>query len=158
MKWPHHLRIFLPGRVKFSFIKEGVYFYEHRLNHYLRFEVVERRLPAKISSHPEKVKELEAEALLAPIPAKAPVIALDERGERFTSPKLAQRLAPILEGERNSYFLIGGAYGLSERVLQRAQLRLSLSPLTFGHEIALLVLCEQLYRVVTILSGEPYHK
>lgn len=158
MKWPHHLRILIPGRIKFSFIREGVAFYEQRLNHYLRFEVLERRLPCKLSTRPEKIKALEAEALLTPVPEKALVIALDEKGKRFSSPELAQRLGAVFERERGSYFLIGGPFGLAEKVLERAQLRLSLSSLTMGHEIALLVLCEQIYRAVTILSGEPYHK
>ncbi|NPB08717.1 MAG: 23S rRNA (pseudouridine(1915)-N(3))-methyltransferase RlmH [Thermodesulfobacteria bacterium] len=158
MKWPHRLNIVIPGRIKFSFIKEGVEFYQQRLRHYLDFQVRERKLPGKIVPQPEKVKTLEAECLLSSIPERAPVIALDERGREFTSKALAEELRRLFESQRESFFLIGGPYGLAEKVLSRAQMRLSLSRLTLGHEIALLVLCEQLYRSVTILSGEPYHK
>ncbi len=158
MKWPHKLRIVIPGKIKFSFIREGVGFYQQRLEHYLDFEVWERKLPAKVCPRPEKVKALEAECLLARVPEKAPIVALDERGKEFNSQALAHELGRLLETERESFFLIGGPYGLAEKVLSRARLKLSLSRLTLGHEIALLVLCEQLYRAVTILSGEPYHK
>ncbi len=158
MRWPHRLRVVIPGRIKFSFVREGVGFYQQRLEHYLDFDILERKLPAKVCHRAEKVKALEAECLLAPVPERAAVIALDERGQEFTSESLARRLGRLFESEKESFFLIGGPYGLAEKVLKRARLRLSLSKLTLGHELALLVLCEQLYRVVTILSGEPYHK
>jgi 23S rRNA (pseudouridine1915-N3)-methyltransferase len=86
------------------------------------------------------------------------VVALDERGKTYRSEEWARWLGRALEEREALVFLLGGAYGLADSVLKQAEKRLSLSPFTFGHELALLVLMEQLYRAFTILSGEPYHK
>ena len=158
MKWPHRLRIVIPGKIKFSFIKEGVFFYQQRLNFYFDFDVLERKIPAKVCRDPERLKALEAESLLAPVPEKAYVVALDAKGKELDSSAFAKKMKEIIEGPRPSFFLIGGPFGLAEKVIQRADFSLSLSKLTLCHEMALLVLCEQLYRGVSILAGEPYHK
>ncbi|OAG28327.1 23S rRNA (pseudouridine(1915)-N(3))-methyltransferase RlmH [Thermodesulfatator autotrophicus] len=155
MRWPNTLKVVIPGKLKFSFIKDGVSFYEKRLKNYINFSLEERKVvKARV---PDLIKQNEGKALLLGT-EKAFIIALDERGKEFSSREWAKHLGNILEREREIHFLIGGAYGHSREVLEKAHLKLSLSKLTLGHEIAVLVLCEQIYRALSILSGEPYHK
>ncbi|AEH45965.1 protein of unknown function DUF163 [Thermodesulfatator indicus DSM 15286] len=155
MRWPNTLKIVIPGKLKFPFIKDGVCFYEMRLKNYVSFSLEERKV-AK-AKDPEIMKQNEGKALLRG-QEKAFIIALDERGKEFTSKEWAEYLEDLLQREKEISFLIGGAYGLSQEVLNEAHLKLSLSRFTLGHEIAVLVLCEQLYRAFTIIAGEPYHK
>ncbi len=157
MRWPTHIKILCPWRIKKAFIKEGVSFYAQRIRHYAPFALEEKRVP-KAKGRVEDIKEAEAKVLLASLSPRALVIALDERGRSFRSEEWARWLLRALEEREEVSFLLGGAYGLAPQVLNRADLRLSLSPFTLGHEIALLVFLEQLYRAFTILSGEPYHK
>ena len=103
------------------------------------------------------VKEKEAERLSDRV-AGATVIACDERGAAMTSSKFATLLQDFRDRARDVAFVIGGAYGLAESVRDRAQTRLALAPWTLPHELARLVLAEQLYRAGTIARGEPYHK
>jgi 23S rRNA (pseudouridine1915-N3)-methyltransferase len=103
--------------------------------------------------------EEEGKRLLARVPAGAEVVALDRRGAAWSSERLARYLDELaIRASPGAAFLIGGAFGLSEEVLARASHRLSLSALTFPHELARLIMAEQLYRAGTILRGEPYHK
>ncbi|WP_022852335.1 23S rRNA (pseudouridine(1915)-N(3))-methyltransferase RlmH [Thermodesulfatator atlanticus] len=154
MRWPAKVRVITPGKIKFSFIREGVAYYEKRLKNYLSFALEEKKVPKTSLS---TLKQKEGEVLLKAT-GNAFIVALDERGKIFTSQEFARKLESLLNREREVAFVLGGAYGLSEEVLKRADLKLSLSLMTFGHEIALLVFCEQLYRALAILSGEPYHK
>jgi 23S rRNA (pseudouridine1915-N3)-methyltransferase len=86
------------------------------------------------------------------------VIALDERGAAFSSTELAQRLARWRDGGRDALFVIGGAEGLAPAVLQRAELTLSLGPMTWPHQLVRVLLAEQLFRAQSILTGHPYHR
>ena len=103
------------------------------------------------------VKEKEAERLSERV-GDAMVIACDERGTTMTSGKFAGFLKDFRERARDVAFVIGGAYGLADSLRERAQTRLALAPWTLPHELARLVLAEQLYRAGTIARGEPYHK
>ena len=103
------------------------------------------------------VQEKEAERLSDRV-GEATVIACDERGTAMTSPKFASFLKDFRDRARDVAFVIGGAYGLADSLLARAQTRLALAPWTLPHELARLVLAEQLYRAGTIARGEPYHK
>ena len=111
------------------------------------------------SSVEEAVKEKESERLLAKIPNGALIVVLDERGKQYTSKKLAEQ---VQEWQNRSIqhvaFVLGGPLGLSDQVRKKANLVLSLSKLTFVHEMARVVLVEQLYRAWTILRNEKYHK
>ncbi|MEZ5964188.1 MAG: 23S rRNA (pseudouridine(1915)-N(3))-methyltransferase RlmH [Planctomycetota bacterium] len=100
----------------------------------------------------------EAGRILAKLPAPALVVTLDRQGQAWTSLELAKALGEWQQHERHVALVVGSAFGLHGRVLERARLRLSLSRLTLPHELALLVVAEQLYRAHTILRGEPYHK
>ena len=107
----------------------------------------------------EIVLAREGERLLQALPNQAFAVALDPTGQTSTSEDLAKRLSSLaLNGKSRIAFLIGGAFGLSDAVLARANIRLSLSPMTFPHELARLILVEQLYRAFTIQRGEQYHK
>ena len=134
--------------------------FETRARRYFALEVAEvREESASRGRSPARVMEEEGKRLLARVPAGAEVVALDRRGGQWGSVQLARYLEEL--GVRSSpgvAFLIGGAFGLSDEVLGRANHRLSLSALTFPHDLARLVLAEQLYRAGTILRGEPYHK
>lgn len=102
---------------------------------------------------------LEAEAMLARVPAGYPVVVLEERGRNLDSRQFAQQIARWRdEGRGGVAFLVGSARGLGEAARSRADLRLSLSKMTFPHELAAALLAEQLYRALAILAGHPYHK
>lgn len=134
--------------------------YETRAARYWRMEVSPVEAGARgRSPASERVLAAEAERILGRIPDDFTLVALTRAGKGMSS----RDLAALLEGEavRSSpgvAFVLGGAFGLSPRVLERARVRWSLSPLTLPHEMARLVLAEQLYRAGTILRGEPYHK
>jgi 23S rRNA (pseudouridine1915-N3)-methyltransferase len=135
--------------------------YEERVRRYWRFQSVEVEGGAKRTkkSNPGLVKGEEEERLLARIPERGEVIALARRGKALSSRDLARFLEEkALASTKDVTFVIGGAFGLGERVLKRAGLQLSLSSMTLPHEIARLFLAEQLYRAGTILRNEPYHK
>ena len=117
-----------------------------------------REEPARGGVTAEQVREREAERLLARLPGNAAVVACDERGEAWTSDRFAGWLQRQREAARDVAFVVGGAYGLAPAVRARATTVLSVAPWTLPHEIARLVLAEQLYRAGTIVRGEPYHK
>lgn len=134
--------------------------YEGRAGRYWKLEVaqVAAGAPGRAPS-PERVRDQEAERILARLPDDAEVWALTRKGKRLSSRDLARELQErTLRSAPGVAFVIGGAFGLGAPVLERAALRLSLSSMTFPHEMARLVLAEQLYRAGTILRGEPYHK
>jgi len=111
--------------------------------------------PAK-SRAPDEVRRREAERLLER--AQGVIVALDERGRSLTTDAFSQWVAERRDRAEDTTFVIGGAFGLDDSVRQRAKLLLSVAPWTLQHELARLILAEQLYRAGTILRGEPYHK
>ena len=133
--------------------------YETRAARYWPFELHEvREEAARGSVTVEQVREREGERLLARVPSGAHLVACDERGDAFTSERFAPWLQQHREAARDVAFVIGGAYGLAAAVRQRAGTRLAVAPWTLPHDVARLVLAEQLYRAGTLLRGEPYHK
>lgn len=143
------------GSVKRKFYVDGCAFYLERLKNYAKVEITE--LKEHKSSQAETVKQVESEALLKA--ASGFVIALDETGKIFTSEKLAQRVTTLENQSISSVsILIGGAEGHSEHLKKTVKELWSLSALTLPHELARLVLLEQLYRVETIRLGHPYHR
>ncbi len=147
------------GGLKTAGVAEAVSEYENRLRHYLRFETAEIRPAGLPDARAHDAREIEGEALLRAVPGDFVVVALTRTGRRWSTRTLAERMDRARTyGEPGLAFLIGGAHGLGEAVLARASERLSLSEMTLPHELARLVLTEQLYRAATILRGEPYHK
>jgi 23S rRNA (pseudouridine1915-N3)-methyltransferase len=132
--------------------------YETRAARYWPLDVREVREEPSRGSPPELVREREGERLIASAPAGSRLVACDERGEALTSHQFAAWLQEARERARDVTFAIGGAFGLSDAVRERAERRLSLASWTLPHELARLVLAEQLYRAGTITRREPYHK
>lgn len=134
--------------------------YERRAGRYWTLDVVEVREEKSRKGLPlERVRAAESARLVERVPAGADIVALTRAGDAWSSTRFARYLEALArESRAGAAFLIGGAYGLDASVLGRAQHRLSLSPLTFPHELARLLLAEQLYRAGTIVRGEPYHK
>lgn len=147
------------GRVKGP-LASAVQDYEERARRYWKFTVAEIAAgAAEWRAGPDRVREAEAERILAKLTSDLDVVALTRAGNAMDSTRLAAYLAELGTRARPGVaFVIGGAFGLDESVLRRAQNRLSLSDMTLPHEMARLVLAEQLYRAGTIVRGEPYHK
>ncbi len=146
------------GRPRDRAMAEAIHHYETRAARYWPLEMKEVREEPARSASPHLVREREATRLLEAC-ANAEVVACDERGERMTSVEFAGWMREAREsGARDVAFLLGGAFGLGEGVRARARTSLALAPWTLSHELARLVLAEQLYRAGTISRGEPYHK
>ncbi|TAE35149.1 MAG: 23S rRNA (pseudouridine(1915)-N(3))-methyltransferase RlmH [Sphingobacteriales bacterium] len=142
-----------------KYIKEGIDIYLNRLKHYIKFEVIE--LPElKNTKHlsQDLQKKKEAEILLKSILNTDYVVLLDERGTEFNSLLFADFLNKrMLASTQNLVFIIGGPYGFDTSIYERATAKISLSKLTFSHQMVRLFFVEQVYRGFTILKGEPYH-
>lgn len=133
--------------------------YETRARRYFQLETVEVKEHKARAADPEKVMEEEGKRLLARVPTGVEVVALDRKGRAWSSERLSRYLTDLgVRSAPGAAFLIGGAFGLSAEVLARADHLLSLSAFTLPHEMARLVLTEQIYRAGTIARGEPYHK
>jgi len=148
------------GAPKMKGLATAIAEYESRVNHYFRFESLEvrqQRVPA--SADGKAIAEVECQALLAKVAPGLETVALDERGEAWSSEQLAEYLNQLaLHGRPGVAFLVGGPLGLSDALRDSATKVVSLSSLTLPHELARLLLAEQIYRAGTILRGEPYHR
>ena len=152
-------RIVAVGKPRAQNIAAAIQEYETRAARYWPLEVHEVREEPARSATAEQVREREGKRLLAAVGAGALLVACDDRGELRTSGQLASWMHAERElAQHDVAFVIGGAYGLSVAVHDAAEKRLSFSRFTFPHELARLVLAEQLYRAGTIVRGEPYHK
>lgn len=151
------LRVIAVGRDRSGLYAPAVEEYSKRLARQVRFELIEVPEARKHAGTPQAKLE-EGATLLAKLGPRERVVALDERGDELTSQELAGRVGRWLERAQDVALLIGGADGLAPEVLSRADERLALSRFTLAHRLARLVLVEQLYRAMTILRGEPYHK
>lgn len=131
--------------------------YEKRAARYWTLEVSEVR-PAG-GRDPVSARGVEAERLLGRVPIGHDVVALTRTGDAWSSERLAEYLSQLaVRAAPGAMFVIGGAFGLGDAVLEAARHRMRLSSMTLPHELARLVLAEQLYRAGTIVRGEPYHK
>ena len=147
------------GKTEESYLKEGISLYIRKIRHYFPFEYEE--LPAlkqsKNLSVSEQKKE-EGEILLKKITPSDTVILLDENGKQYSSVEFSDFLQQkMLQNLKQIVFVIGGAYGFSAEVHQRKNHALSLSSMTFSHQMVRLIFLEQLYRGASILKNEPYH-
>jgi len=157
-----HISIITVGRLKESYLVQGTKEYLKRLSQYAKVSLVEvedERIPDR-ASHQEwqKVRLAEEKRILSCLKEGTYLIALDARGVIYSSEEMADKIHKIaLTGKSHISFVIGGSLGLSENTLQRADLRLSFSRLTFPHQLFRLILLEQIYRWFKIERGEPYH-
>ena len=147
------------GKTDKDWVRQGLDIYVSRLKHYIPFGIVEIPELKNVSAlSKEQIKNKEGELILKNIRPTDDVILLDERGKQYTSVELAKIIQDkISYAGKDIVFIIGGAYGFSEAVYQRAGSKLSLSKMTFSHQMVRAIFTEQLYRAFTIIKGEPYH-
>lgn len=147
------------GKVSSSWIKEGISLFESRIEKYLKF--VNKELPDIKNGKSlaiDKIKELEGKILISEFCSSDIVVLLDEKGKEYSSRDFSVWVQKQLStGKKRLLFVIGGPYGFSEEVYKNADFKISLSKMTFTHEMAKLFFTEQIYRAMTILKGEPYH-
>ena len=147
------------GKTSFAYLTEGMQLYEKRITRYLPFSsiVIPDVKNAKNLSQ-EELKKKEGQLILKKIEKNDLLILLDENGKTFTSIKFSKWLEQQLQhSARKMIFIVGGAYGFSEEVYARANGKISLSNMTFSHQMIRLFFLEQLYRALTIMKNEPYH-
>lgn len=147
------------GKTDRNWIWDGLETYRSRLRHYVQFSLVEiPELKNMSSFSKEQIKEKEGLLILKNLKDSDDVILLDEHGKEYTSVGWAGMLQKkMAAGGRNLVFVVGGAYGFSEQVYRRASSLVSLSKMTFSHQMVRTIFVEQLYRAFTIMKGEPYH-
>lgn len=147
------------GKTGKDWVKQGIDIYVSRLKHYIPFtinEIPELKNVSALSK--DQIKIREGELILKNVKPTDDVILMDEHGKEYTSVDFASILQRkiSLEG-KDMVFVIGGAYGFSEEVYKRANSKISLSKMTFSHQMVRAIFTEQLYRAFTIMRGEPYH-
>ena len=147
------------GKTDVKWVSEGLDLYVSRLVHYVPFQVREIPELKNVSALTrEQIKSREGELILKSLKPADEVVLLDEGGREFRSMDFASWIGErISRGSRDIVFVIGGAYGFSPEVYSRADSKLSLSKMTFSHQMVRTIFAEQLYRAFTILRGEPYH-
>ena len=154
-----NIKLIAVGKTDNSALQQLINTYEKRLSYYINFEL--QLLPdiknsKSLSEEQQKIKE--GELILSYVEPSHHLILLDERGKEYTSIAFADELQKKMNaGIKQLTFVIGGPYGFSQAVYQRANSKLSLSKLTFSHQMIRLFFVEQLYRAFTILRNEPYH-
>lgn len=153
------IKIILLGKTDATYLKEGCDFYLRKINHYCPIEYIEipdlKRIKT-CSIHEQKNKE--GNLILQKIQASDTIILLDEKGKSFTSLEFSKYIENFLISSiKQLVFIIGGAYGFSDELYARANALLSLSNMTFSHQMIRLLFLEQLYRAFSIIHHEPYH-
>ena len=153
------IKLILTGKTHESYLKEGILYYVKKLVNYGTFEIIETsELKNTKNLTPEAIQLKEGELILAQLKVGDKVILLDDKGRSFTSLEFAEQLEKKqIQSIKTLVFIVGGPYGFSEAVYARADEKLSLSAMTFSHQIIRLIFLEQLYRAFSILKNEPYH-
>ena len=144
------------GKIKEKYLKEDINEYQKRLSKYTKLDIIE--LKDITYDDIDKVKKEEGENILKNIKNSDNVIILDINGQELTSAELAKKIEKLEQQNSDLTFIIGGSYGLSEEVKQRANYSLSFSKLTFPHQLFRVIFLEQLYRTYKIRNNESYHK
>jgi 23S rRNA (pseudouridine1915-N3)-methyltransferase len=153
------LNLLLCGKTDFPWTATGMDIYSKRIKNYVPFDI--KVLPdlkntANLSA--DEIKTAEGQKILNAMTPSDFVILLDENGRSLSSVDFASDIQKLMNsGRKNIFFVIGGPYGFSKKVYERANDKISLSPMTFSHQIVRLIFLEQLYRAFTILNNEPYH-
>lgn len=153
------IRLIVVGKTNSAYLKTGEDDYEDRLKHYCKFEeliITPIKNSGKLAKKDLKIKE--GELILKNIDPMDQLVVLDEKGKSFSSIDFSGFLnKKLLSSTKRLVFVIGGAFGFSEEIYKRADSKLSLSKMTFSHQMIRLIFKEQLYRAFTILKGEKYH-
>lgn len=146
------------GKTVNKIFVEGINEYLGRIKHYVPFNITtipEIKNTKSLSESQQRT--LEGTLILKQLQAQDTVVLLDEHGKEFRSVEFAAWLEKQQQVARRLVFVIGGPYGFSDDVYERANSKISLSKMTFSHQMVRLIFCEQLYRACTIIQGEPYH-
>ena len=153
------ITLILNGKTEDDYIVKGFSIYENRLKHYISFETIV--IPALKNTKAlsvEQQKQKEGELIIKNIQTSDKLILLDENGKEFNSVGFSEFIQKEMNsGIKNLVFVVGGPYGFSDEIYKRANGKISLSKMTFSHQMVRLFFVEQLYRVMTILKNEPYH-
>jgi len=152
------VRVAAVGKPRDAALAAAIRDFEERASHYWPLEIVEVKEEPARNGTPDLVMKKEGERLLARIPPGSRVVLCDPGGDAMESAAFAKWLQKEREAGRDVTFVIGGAFGIGAEVRERPHKRLALAPWTLPHELARLVLTEQLYRAGSIVRGEPYHK
>lgn len=155
-----NIKVLAVGKIKEKYTKDAIFEFEKRLSSYCSFSIIE--IPAEPildDNSYEKYKTTEGQKILSNIKQDSYVITLEIEGKNLSSEDFANKIKEISsEGVNELIFVIGGANGLSEDVKMRSDYKLSFSKMTFTHQMARLMLVEQIYRGFKILNGENYHR
>ena len=153
------IKLLSVGKTEEAYLREGIGIYEGRIRRYLPYEnIVLPSLKNAKNMPVDEQKRREGEMILQAISASDTIVLLDEAGKEQASVEFAGMLRQYMNsGIKNLIFVIGGPYGFSPDVYKRANAKLSLSRMTFSHQMVRLFFTEQLYRAMTILNNEPYH-
>ncbi len=154
------IKIIALGKIKEKFLKDGIEEFLKRLTSYASVEIIELS-PIEIKDEhlTKKVLDEEGEKILSLIKPQSYVITMEINGKQFSSEEFAQKISDLTnEGQSEIIFVIGSSCGLSKNVSDRANLKMSMSKMTFLHQFARLILVEQIYRAFKIIKGETYHK
>ncbi|MFR2411045.1 MAG: 23S rRNA (pseudouridine(1915)-N(3))-methyltransferase RlmH [[Clostridium] symbiosum] len=151
------------GKIKEKYLEDAIAEYSKRLSRYCKLEIIQvadEKTPDRASEVVEtQIKDKEGEMILSHIKDTAYVVALAIEGKMISSEELAELIDGLgVRGESHIQFVIGGSLGLSKKVLERADYKLSFSRMTFPHQLMRVILLEQIYRSYRIVNGEPYHK
>lgn len=153
------VKLLMVGKTAHDYLTKAFDDYQQRIIHYLPYEskvISDLKNTKKLTT--EQIKLKEGELILNQIQKSDFVVLLDEKGKEFSSVGFARWIEKqMISGLKNMVFVIGGAYGFSDSVYQRSNLKVSLSKMTFSHQMVRIIFIEQLYRAMTILKGEPYH-
>ena len=153
------VKLILVGKTDLKYINEGNAEYQKRLKHYLPTEIViipDIKNTKNLSEKQQKNKE--GELILNQTKEGDFIVLLDENGKQFSSVEFSKFVEKqMVSGLKNLIFIVGGPYGFSEDVYKKANVKISLSKMTFSHQMVRLIFLEQLYRAMTIIKGEPYH-
>ncbi len=152
------ITLLVVGKTTDGHIEALISEYQKRLQHYVPFtlQVIPELKNTKALSS-EQQKQAEGEMILKQVTPATDLVLLDEHGKEFRSIEYADYIQKKMASGRDVVFVVGGPYGFSESVYQRANSKISLSKMTFSHQMVRLFFVEQLYRAMTILRGEPYH-
>ncbi|MGM9804974.1 MAG: 23S rRNA (pseudouridine(1915)-N(3))-methyltransferase RlmH [Candidatus Aphodosoma sp.] len=147
------------GKTAVGYMQEAVADYAGRIRHYMPFELVDvPDVRGVAKGDADALRIAEGQAVLRQLKPDDYVVLLDDKGRQYTSPQLAAEIERLsLSSARRVVYVIGGAFGFSLELYNRADALLSLSKMTFSHQMVRAVFLEQIYRAMTILRGEPYH-
>lgn len=158
-----NITIIAVGKVKEKYIRNGLKEFKKRLSRYCKLKIIEvndESTKENLSQVEENIiKEKEGKRILSKIPTGSYIISLAIKGEQLISEELSKKLDKLaLTGKSNITFIIGGSLGLSDEIINKSNMKLSFSKMTFPHQLMRLILLEQIYRSFRISRGEPYHK